>query len=164
MLYQWLAWALVMIAVSRWPWWQLYTGSPRPACLFSSRPGTLSRQLSLITPNLRTPRHLATKPVAPPQHFLRQAQNLPNSCSASAGVPDCPFLLKGVVCEPRLWNKLRDKKLQSHSRRSSSPYPAFFLALRRLTWWAFSPRCVRASRHARTGSHTPWLVRLRSVW
>lgn len=54
MLYRWLAGALVMIAVSRWPWWQLHAGRPRPACLFLSGPGTLSRQLlspALITPS-----------------------------------------------------------------------------------------------------------------
>lgn len=53
MLYRWLAGALVMIAVSRWPWWQLHAGRPRPACLFLSGPGTLSRQL--LSPTLITP-------------------------------------------------------------------------------------------------------------
>lgn len=64
MLYRWLAGELVMIAMSRWPWWQLHAGRPRPACLFLSGPGTLSRQLLspvLITPScppccLATPR------------------------------------------------------------------------------------------------------------
>lgn len=54
MLYRWLVGVLVMIAVSRWPWWQLHAGCPRPACLFLSGPGTLSRQLlspALITPS-----------------------------------------------------------------------------------------------------------------
>lgn len=53
MLYRWLAGSLVMIAVSRWPWWQLHAGRPRPACLFLSGPGTLSRQL--LSPTLITP-------------------------------------------------------------------------------------------------------------
>lgn len=54
MLYRWLAGALVMIAVSRWPGWQLHAGRPRPACLFLSGSGTLSKQFSslpLITPS-----------------------------------------------------------------------------------------------------------------
>lgn len=64
MLYRWLAGELVMIAMSRWPWWQLHAGRPRPACLFLSGPGTLSRQLLspvLITPSC-PPCCLATPP------------------------------------------------------------------------------------------------------
>lgn len=70
MLYRWLAGALVMIAVSRWPWWQLHAGRPRPACLFLSGPGTLSRQLLspvLITPSC-PPCYLAT--LSQPLHTL----------------------------------------------------------------------------------------------
>lgn len=74
MLYRWLAGELVMIAMSRWPWWQLHAGRPRPACLFLSGPGTLSRQL--LSPVLITqscpPCCLAT-----PRQPLHNTSSLP---------------------------------------------------------------------------------------
>lgn len=77
MLYRWLAGALVMIAVSRWPWWQLHAGRPRPACLFLSGPGTLSRQL--LSPALITPS-------CPPCCQATPSQPLHNTSSL---VPQC---------------------------------------------------------------------------
>lgn len=77
MLYRWLAGALVMIAVSRWPWWQLHAGRPRPACLFLSGPGTLSRQL--LSPALITPS-------CPPCCLATPSQPLHNTSSM---VPQC---------------------------------------------------------------------------
>ena len=76
MLYRWLAGALVMIAVSRWPWWQLHAGRPRPACLFLSGPGTLSRQL--LSPTLITPSY-------PPSCLATPSQPLHNTSVA----PQC---------------------------------------------------------------------------
>lgn len=78
MLYRWLAGALVMIAVSRWPWWQLHAGRPRPACLFLSGPGTLSRQL--LSPALITPS-------CPPCCLATPSQPLHNTSSLL--VPQC---------------------------------------------------------------------------
>ena len=88
MLYRWLAGELVMIAVSRWPWWQLHAGRPRPACLFMSVPGTLSRQL--LSPhahyaNLHGP--LPSNALAQPLHntFSPQSHNAPLSGGVGLG-------------------------------------------------------------------------------
>lgn len=72
MLYRWLAGELVMIAMSRWPWWQLHAGRPRPACLFLSGPGTLSRQL--LSPVL-------IRPSCPPCCLATPRQPLHNTSS-----------------------------------------------------------------------------------
>lgn len=77
MLYRWLVGVLVMIAVSRWPWWQLHAGRPRPACLFLSGPGTLSRQL--LSPALITPS-------CPPCCLATPSKTLHNT---SSPVPQC---------------------------------------------------------------------------
>lgn len=77
MLYRWLVGVLVMIAVSRWPWWQLHAGCPRPACLFLSGPGTVSRQL--LSPTLITPS-------CPPCCLATPSKTLHNTPSP---VPQC---------------------------------------------------------------------------
>lgn len=69
--------ALLMIAVSRWPWWQLHAGRPKPACLFSSGPGTLSRQL---------PSPALIMPSCPPRCPATPSQPLHNTSST---VPQC---------------------------------------------------------------------------
>lgn len=81
MLYRWLVGVLVMIALSRWPWWQLHAGCPRPACLFLSGPGTLSRQLlspALITPSC-PPCCLATS-----SKILHNTSSLVPQCGSQA--------------------------------------------------------------------------------
>lgn len=81
MLYQWLVGVLVMIAVSRWPWWQLHAGCPRPACLFLSGPGTLNRQL--LSPVLITP---SCPPccLAMPSKHLHNTSSLLQQCHSQA--------------------------------------------------------------------------------
>lgn len=81
-LYLWLAGVLVMIAESRWPWWQPHAGRPRPACLFSSGPGTLSRQL--LSPALIMPSWLPCCLVTPSQPLQNTSSPVPQT------KPPCP--------------------------------------------------------------------------
>lgn len=106
MLYRWLAGELVMIAMSRWPWWQLHAGRPRPACLFLSGPGTLSRQL--LSPVLITPS-------CPPCCLATLRQPLHNTSSL---LPH--WNLQMFNGSP--FRKLKKKKTENDSNTFKSPF------------------------------------------
>lgn len=91
MLYRWLAGELVMIAVSRWPWWQFHTGRPRPSqASLSVHVSTRNTEQTAPEPrahyaNLHTP--LPSNALAQPLHntFSPQSHNAPLSGGVGLG-------------------------------------------------------------------------------